>query len=74
MRIDLGKALHWLVVLIPLGVAGCATVPQERSAPCKRPANALAYGPQDTRGDCGPMMAVNSDPSAALAAIQASQI
>jgi hypothetical protein len=74
MRIDPCKAGRWLIVLIALGVSGCATVPPERSAPCKRPANALAYGPPDIRADCGPMAAINGDPSAALAAIQASQI
>lgn len=56
------------VLLVSVALAGCATPPKERTAPCKRPANAMAYGP-DIRVDCGPASAVNADAAATFAAI-----
>ena len=48
------------------GLSGCGSV-SEKTAPCKRPANALGYasGPLI----CGPMKRVNADPQAALRTI-----
>ncbi|WP_028004228.1 hypothetical protein [Sinorhizobium meliloti] len=57
-------------VLIAAGLAGCGTAAKEKTAPCKRPANLTSYAP-DPRQECGPMMSVNSDAAAALAAIEA---
>ena len=61
------KAGLLLVALASLSAAGCAHMPKEKSAPCKRPANALAYVP----AECGPMKTVNNDAAAVLAAIDA---
>ncbi|MEX0408694.1 hypothetical protein ABGN05_23905 [Aquibium sp. LZ166] len=47
--------------------SGCGT-PREKTAPCKRPANLSNYA--SLAGECGPMMSVNADRAAALAAIQ----
>lgn len=47
--------------------SGCGT-PREKTAPCKRPANLTSYAAAD--GECGPMLSVNTDRAAALAAIQ----
>lgn len=55
------------LVVIAAGVAGCGTV-KEKTAPCKRPANLTSYAP-DSRQECGPMMHVNGDASAAFAVI-----
>jgi hypothetical protein len=57
-------------VIVLLGISGCAGVPKEKTAPCKRPANAMAYA-ADPRTDCGPMHAVNGNPVAAFKAIEA---
>jgi len=57
-------------VLIAAGLAGCGTGAKEKTAPCKRPANLTSYAP-DPRQECGPMMRVNGDASAAIAAINA---
>lgn len=57
-------------VLIAAGLAGCGTAAKEKTAPCKRPANLTSYAP-DPRQECGPMMSVNGDAAAALAAIEA---
>ncbi|MCP1201102.1 hypothetical protein [Notoacmeibacter sp. MSK16QG-6] len=56
-------------VLFVITLAGCASLPKEKSAPCKRPANASAYA-DDPRHDCGPMQAVNGDEAAAMAALE----
>jgi hypothetical protein len=56
-----------LVFALAVLVSGCGT-PREKTAPCKRPANLTNYA---SRGDgCGPMISVNADRAAALAAIQ----
>ena len=47
--------------------SGCGT-PREKTAPCKRPANLSSYA--STGDECGPMISVNADRAAALAAIQ----
>ncbi|MDW9782470.1 MULTISPECIES: hypothetical protein [Sinorhizobium] len=57
-------------VLIAVGLAGCGTAAKEKTAPCKRPANLTSYAP-DPRQECGPMMSVNGDAAAAVAAIEA---
>jgi hypothetical protein len=54
--------------MLTLLVGGCGT-PKEKTAPCKRPANQSSYAPEET-ADCGPMSLVNSDPAAALRAIE----
>jgi hypothetical protein len=58
------------LVVIAAGIAGCGTV-KEKTAPCKRPANMTSYAPDDPRQECGPMMNINGDASAAFAAIEA---
>ena len=57
------------IILLTLAVlaSGCGT-PRETTAPCKRPANLSSYASTDD--ECGPMISVNADRSAALAAIQ----
>ena len=56
-----------LVFALAVLASGCGT-PREKTAPCKRPANLSSYAsPGD---DCGPMMSVNADSAAALAAIE----
>jgi hypothetical protein len=56
-----------LVFALAVFASGCGT-PREKTAPCKRPANLSSYAsPGD---DCGPMMSVNADSAAALAAIE----
>ena len=57
-------------VLIAAALAGCGTAAKEKTAPCKRPANLTSYV-RDPRQECGPMMSVNGDAAAALAAIEA---
>lgn len=57
------------LIVAAAGLAGCGTV-KEKTAPCKRPANLTSYAP-DPRLECGPMMHVNGDASAAFAAIGA---
>ncbi|APG93077.1 hypothetical protein [Sinorhizobium americanum] len=57
-------------VLIAAVLAGCGMAAKEKTAPCKRPANLTSYAP-DPRQECGPMMSVNVDASAAFAAIDA---
>jgi len=56
-----------LVFALAVFASGCGT-PREKTAPCKRPANLSSYA--STRDDCGPMMSVNADSAAALAAIE----
>lgn len=51
-------------------IGGCAGVPKEKTAPCKRPANAMAYA-EDPRMDCGAMRSVNGNSVAAFEAIEA---
>lgn len=56
-----------LVFALAVLTGGCGT-PREKTAPCKRPANLSTYA---SMGDeCGPMISVNADRAAALAAIQ----
>lgn len=57
------------IILLTLAVfaGGCGT-PREKTAPCKRPANLSSYA--STGDECGPMISVNADRSAALAAVQ----
>lgn len=57
-------AVTFSVVLL---ASGCGT-PKEKTAPCKRPANLTSYAAAES--ECGPMMSVNGDGAAALAAIQ----
>ncbi|NGO55334.1 hypothetical protein [Allomesorhizobium camelthorni] len=56
-----------LVFALAVLASGCGT-PREKTAPCKRPANLSSYA--STGDECGPMMFVNADRAAALAAIQ----
>lgn len=56
-----------LVFALAVLASGCGT-PREKTAPCKRPANLSSYA--STGDECGPMMSVNADRAAALAAIQ----
>lgn len=56
-----------ITVLIALTVAGCGT-PNEKSAPCRRPANLASYAPM-VYSECGPMQPLNIDRAAALAAV-----
>ncbi|PJR91236.1 hypothetical protein CN878_02005 [Ochrobactrum sp. 695/2009] len=65
------KLLYRTVASIIASVllAGCGTV-KEKTAPCKRPANLTSFA-ENTRKDCGPMALVNSDGTAAQAAINA---
>lgn len=56
-----------LVFALAVLASGCGT-PREKTAPCKRPANLSSYS--STSDGCGPMMSVNADRAAALAAIQ----
>lgn len=58
-----------LITMAALVVAGCAGPPKQKSAPCTRPANLSAYGPEGV--DCGPMAMIGTDRAAALAAISA---
>ena len=56
-----------LVLALAILASGCGT-PREKTAPCKRPANLSSYS--STGDECGPMMSVNANRAAALAAIQ----
>ena len=56
-----------LVFALAVLTSGCGT-PREKTAPCKRPANLSSYA--STGDDCGPVMSVNANRAAALAAIQ----
>ncbi|MEQ1956180.1 hypothetical protein [Mesorhizobium sp. CN2-181] len=56
-----------LVFALAVIASGCGT-PREKTAPCKRPANLSSYA--STGDECGPMISVNVDRAAALAAIQ----
>ena len=56
-----------LVFALAVLSSGCGT-PREKTAPCTRPANLSSYA--GTRDECGPMISVNTDRAAALAAIQ----
>ena len=56
-----------IALVLAVLASGCGT-PREKTAPCKRPANLSSYAsPGD---ECGPMMSVNANRAAALAAIQ----
>jgi hypothetical protein len=65
------RGRQWIEIALVFALAvlasGCGT-PREKTAPCKRPANLLSYA--NTGDECGPMMSVNADRAAALAAIQ----
>jgi hypothetical protein len=56
-----------VVVALAVLASGCGT-PREKTAPCKRPANLSSYA--STGYACGPMISVNTDRAAALAAIE----
>jgi hypothetical protein len=56
-----------LVFALAVLASGCGT-PREKTAPCKRPANLSSYA--STADACGPMISINPDRAAALAAIQ----
>lgn len=56
-----------LVFSLAVLASGCGT-PREKTAPCKRPANLSSYA--SSNDECGPMVSVNADRAAALAAIQ----
>lgn len=56
-----------LMLSVAVIASGCGT-PREKTAPCKRPANLSSYA--STGDECGPMISVNADRAAALAAIQ----
>ena len=56
-----------LVFALAVFASGCGT-PREKTAPCKRPANLSSYA--STGDACGPMISVNADRAAALAAIK----
>lgn len=57
------------ILLLALLAAGCGT-PREKTAPCTRPANLSSYAEKTTATDCGPMVEINADRAAALAAIE----
>lgn len=56
-----------IALVLAVLASGCGT-PREKTAPCKRPANLTSYA--STGDECGPMMSINADRAAALAAIQ----
>ena len=56
-----------LMLSLAVLASGCGT-PREKTAPCKRPANLSSYA--STGDACGPMKSINTDSTAALAAIQ----
>ena len=56
-----------IALVVAVLASGCGT-PREKTAPCKRPANLSSYA--STGDECGPMISVNADRAAALAAIQ----
>ena len=56
-----------LMFALAILASGCGT-PREKTAPCKRPANLSSYA--STGDACGPMKSINTDSTAALAAIQ----
>jgi len=55
------------LLILSTCLSGCGTV-KEKTAPCKRPADLLGYGP-GTLPSCGPALPVNGDRQAALNAI-----
>ena len=59
-------ALTAATLALAVVASGCGT-PREKTAPCKRPVNLTSYAAAD--GECGPMLSVNTDRHAALAAI-----
>ena len=59
-------ALTAATLALAVVASGCGT-PREKTAPCKRPVNLTSYAAAD--GECGPMLSVNTDRDAALAAI-----
>ncbi len=61
------SAMTVVTFALALLASGCGT-PREKTAPCKRPANLSSYA--STGDECGPMISVNADRAAALAAIQ----
>jgi len=60
-------AVTALSLTLVVVASGCGT-PREKTAPCKRPANLSSYAA--TESECGPMMSVNTNRAAALAAVQ----
>jgi hypothetical protein len=56
-----------IALALTVFASGCGT-PREKTAPCKRPANLTGYASME--GECGPMISVNADRAAAVAAIQ----
>jgi hypothetical protein len=60
-------AMPALALILAVLASGCGT-PREKTAPCKRPANLSSYAAMAS--ECGPMISVNTDRAAALAAIQ----
>ena len=63
-RLYISTALTFALAVLS---SGCGT-PREKTAPCKRPANLSSYASAGVA--CGPMISVNSDRAAALAAIE----
>ncbi|WP_404947097.1 hypothetical protein [Rhizobium terrae] len=59
-----------LVFLVAAALAGCGSASQDKTAPCKRPAELTSFAPNPIT-DCGKMTKVNGDANAALAAIDA---
>lgn len=59
-------ALTAATLALAVVASGCGT-PREKTAPCKRPVNLTSYAAAE--GECGPMLSVNTDRDAALAAI-----
>lgn len=57
------------ILLLALLAAGCGT-PREKTAPCTRPANLSGYAEETIATDCGPLLEINRDRAAALAAIE----
>lgn len=57
------------ILVLALLAAGCGT-PREKTAPCTRPANLSSYAGEAIATDCGPMVEINADRAAAVAAIE----
>lgn len=58
----------WIGVLIlALSASGCGTS-KEKTAPCRRPATLSGFAPPER---CDSMRSVNTDPTAALRALEA---
>ncbi len=59
-----------IMIVLVSTLAGCGT-PREKTAPCKRPVNLMSYAADTRLPECGPVAAINADPAAALAAVDA---